>query len=48
LRGGGALDGGRPYPAHDQGPAFRAAQDRRVRRRPDRTRRRRPALGHGP
>ena len=48
VRGGGALDGGRPHPAHDQGPPVRAAEDRRVRRRPDRARRRRPALGHGP
>ena len=48
VRGGGALDGGRPHPAHDRGPAVRAAQDRRIRRRPDRARRRRPALGHGP
>ena len=27
---GGALDGGRPHPAHDQGPPVRAAQDRRI------------------
>ena len=47
LRRGGALDGGRPHPAHDAGPALRAAEDRRLRRRPDRARRRRPALGHG-
>ena len=47
VRRGGALDGCRPHPAHDQGPAVRAAEDRRLRRRPDRAGRRRPALGHG-
>ena len=47
VRRGGALDGGRPYPAHDQGPAVRAAQDRSIRRWPDRARRRRAPLGHG-
>ncbi len=46
LRGGGALDGSRPYPAHDQGPAVRAAQDCGFRRWPDRAWRRRAALGH--